>query len=1205
MKKNDFIVIHRLFLWMSRVFFQRKFKLIALIVLVFQLSVSAQLTNKTLSLSVENTSIKQILKQIESKSDYSFAYNSNLIDVNDKVDFKVSNKTITEALSQLFKNKAIAYKINGKIIALTKAEKKAEAGPVKISGVVLDNFGETLPGTNVVVKGTTVGTITDIDGNFELTLDEATSKTLLFSSMGFATQEVFVGNQREFNITMAEDAVGLDEVVVTALGIKKEKKALGYAVTEVNSEEIQKAASLNPVDGLQGQVAGVNIKNTDGGLFGGTKIEIRGVSTLGGNNQPIFVVDGVILDNGTSGNDEWGADPGDWGNELKNLNPDDFESVSVLKGSAATALYGSRGINGAVIITTKGSKVAKGFGVSVSQSLSLRHVYDMPDFQYEFGPGTVPAYVSYGSDKFNYNTFKTDKNGNKTLVGASGLGYGPKFDGSDIIGYDGKTTKYQGYENNYEDFYRVGVSTNTNVSVQGGSDKTKFFLSESFTKQEGTTRNESMSRNSLMLKASHQISDDINLSGSITYAMSSPKNGARGTGFIKNSYDTEYYMDKYKGTHGGLASSDYGDEYGNVPHKGYWFSINENTSEREEQSVRPIVKLNYNITNWASITLEGNMNMYSYKHEVKNLGSGYQNEGGYYSLEHYRKAQQTGKMLFNFNKQFGEFGNNLMIGGEIFKTEDDRTKVETDGGLIVPGEFFLDNSKKTRKSSGSVGSKKQLNSFYFVYDVDWKNQLFLSVTGRNDWSSALVYSNGTGNNSYFYPSVSTSWLFSDTFKMPKWFDYGKLRASWAQVGKDTDAYFINKGYKIKKIEVSSGEFAYVNEVDRRLVDPDLKPERKTSIEFGVDLRFLQNRVGLDVTWYKENTKDQIVEIGAPGESGISGQIVNAGEIQNDGWEIALNTVPVKTKDFRWDLDFTYTKNNNEVISLHESLGEYKNLVGGATYGDYRIGSVAYVGGEYATLMSDSKPKVNDKGQKILSWDDGSKGASYQRSKKVEKIGTTLPDFLASMRSTLEYKNFVLTFAFDARFGGYMASYTSKYGTAYGYTEASLKGREGHGGIEWNSSNGNTYKDGVILDGVFADGTKVSQADGSKVDVGGMTYQEAYNKGLVEPTHAGYYHYFRSEWNGGVVNDDWFDEVNYIALRELSLGYTLPNSLTEKINIRNLNFSIVGRNLGYIYNSLPNNLNPEGARGNRSDYSWLERSITPYTATYSFNIKFNL
>ena len=480
----------------------------------------------------------------------------------------------------------------------------------------------------------------------------------------------------------------------------------------------------------------------------------------------------------------------------------------------------------------------------------------------------------------------------------------------------------------------------------------------------------------------------------------------------------------------------------------------------------------------------------------------------------------------------------------------------------------------------------------------WKNQLFLDITGRNDWSSALVYTSGRGNFSYFYPSVSGSWIVSETFKesLPSWVTFGKIRASWAQVGNDTDPYYINSGYNLVTY-TKDGNKVYGLELPTTIKSTDLKPEKKTSWEVGLDWRFFNNRLGLDFTYYKENTKNQIMNIAVPYWSGVRNELINAGNIQNSGIEVTLNTTPVQTKDFQWDLNFTYTKNDNKVVELHPDVASYITLDGSPDYGNYRVGSVAKVGGSYGLLMSDAMPKIDEKtGKMVAGYVSNFHTVYIKRSGVVQEIGSMVPDFLGSINTTLRYKNLRLYVMLDGRFGGYVASYGSRYATAYGYSGSSMDYRVGE---TWTSKlpgcEGMTFTYGFIPDIVFDQNTT---ANGH--DVSGMTYQEAFDKGYVEYAHLTPYAYYFNSWGNGVVNDNWFKKLNYISLREVSLSYSFPQSIYKHIGAKSLSLTVTGRNLGYLLNTAPNHENPESVRGTGAAMFRM-RSYSPYTAQYLFTI----
>ncbi|WP_302573074.1 SusC/RagA family TonB-linked outer membrane protein, partial [Parabacteroides goldsteinii] len=1028
----------------------------------------------------------------------------------------------------------------------------------KVTGTVEDEFGP-VAGASVVVKGTTNGNITDMDGNF--TLEGVKSGDIIqISFIGYATQEIKYTGQGTISVKLAEDTQKLDEVVVTALGMKRSEKALGYAVTELKGDEL-KTNAINPVASLQGKVAGVEIASSDGGMFGATKIQIRGASTLNGNNQPIYVVDGVILSNDLSGtgSSDWDSNANDYGNMLKNLNPDDFETVSVLKGAAATALYGSRGLNGAVVITTKSGKGATGFGVSVSQTFGLDRAHGGMERQMLYGPGTIGGDISYGEvnadgsyKKWDQNQFRLNSRGEGTVIGASTMLWGPRYDGRQIENYDGTMTSYSPIESNMSDAYQTGLNSNTNVSVRGGNETTNYFSSISYKKAKGIVENNDFERYSLLLKGSHKISNRVDVNASISFANSTPKNAqinigeSFATGTYSTMYDTNYFRDKYLGDHHtGLASNDYGDKYGSVPGKSLWFKIDNNDKTRKETVVRPTVEINVKMLDWLSFRAEGNMNYYYTSWEDKQLGEGYNNKGGFYEMGQEYNKQTTFGGTFTFNKDVKDFHIGGFLRGEYYTTSAATQTSKTDGGLAVPGQYFVGNSLNTSKTTAEIKNTKRILSAVAAVNLSWRNQLFLDITGRNDWSSGLIYTNGTGNYSYFYPSIGGSWLINETFRdqMPEWINLAKIRGSWAQVGNDASPYSIYSYYTLGSLLQPDGSNIftnYWNDDNKKLFSPNLKPERKNSWEIGLDWRIFDSRIALDATYYKENTTDQIMTIAIPSESGISKQLINAGNIQNSGVEIALNTIPFKNKDWEWTLDFTFTKNSNKIVELHPNVANYIALEGDVAYGNYRVGSVAIVGGSYGMLMSDAMPKKNENGETVLTWRDSYRSAFAQRSGTAEEVGSLVPKFMGSIATGVTWKDLSLRVALDARIGGKVASYSNKYGQAYGFTQSSLDFRdEEHGGITWTSnygdSKGMTFHDGVIPEGVFEAGTMATCVDGVKRDLGGMSFADAVNKGYLEPVHASDYHYWSNQWGTGTVNDYWVHDLSYIALREITLG----------------------------------------------------------------------
>ncbi|HVI45793.1 MAG TPA: SusC/RagA family TonB-linked outer membrane protein [Chitinophaga sp.] len=1103
----------------------------------------------------------------------------------------------------------------------------ASAQNKKVTGRVTTAGKEPLPGVSVLLKGTSTGVVTDNFGNYSITAPG--NGTLVFNFVGYTRQEVPVNNQASVNVILLEDNKQLGEVVVTALGVKKEKKSLGYSVTDIKGGDLAITNEINPVNALQGKVAGVQIDQGAGGLFGSTKILIRGNSTLGNNNQPIFVIDGVIIENNT-----FSGTGRDFGNDLKNLNMEDFESVSVLKGSAAAALYGSRAINGVILITTKKGRERKGIGVNVSQTFNVFKPYSGPDFQNEFGGGTVGAFFTDNRDpnyKANENwrtkVFPTDPATGKPYidrqVGRELENWGPAFSGQDVLNYDGTPTKYVAQPNNFLDAFQTGRGSATNIAIDGGNDRSTFRLSYTRDQSRGIVYKNEMLKNSVDLRVTHVINKFLSADVSATYSSFDGRNpprlggldafasynfGKLFTWILPRNYDTRYWMQKdhYTSKFGGAPNPGDPAEPNKSPESRFWFNLFENEYLQNEQNIRGRIALTATLTPWAKLQLEGNVNNLYTRNENKELGQGQNFTGGLYGLGHTSKESYFLKWMLMINKTLTkDLELNGYVGGETQRYQTTYNYSETQGGLSYPGNYFLANSVEKPRAEGGLKAKKAFNSLYASADLAYKNQLFLQATFRGDWSSALTYTNGQGNNFYNYPAVSLSWLFSETFKLPSWISYGKLRGNIAALGKDTDPFTINPGFAFNGYTSSNGQDLPISTYTRYpdpltgkfiALVPDLKPERKIAKELGLEMRFLQSRVGFDVSVYQDNTKNQILDIGTPPESGLEGIIINAGNIQNRGIEVMIDGTPVKTKSFEWNTNLNYSLNRNLIKELYPGRTEYdlKANVG-------EISTWAIVGKSYGTLRTTIHSKtyqakdangnpIDDpnNGKPELAWRSDARAGFPARSNTLQDVGDINAKFRMGWGNTFRYKNFSLNVLLDAKFGGDFVLLTYRYGTHTGVLPNTLQGRDAaHGGITWTSKYDNqTYDDGLIPDGVFAKGQQIQQPNGSMADVGGMTYAQAYEKGLVEPTHAPQFYYRYGSSSTGVA-DYWIKKNSWISLRQVSLAYQFPEKLCKKMMLNNLSVAVVGRDLLYLYNSLPFNYNPASNNSNNTAFSGEE------------------
>jgi len=1106
-----------------------------------------------------------------------------------------------------------------------------------ISGTVLDEQKMPVPGVSVLEKGTSNGTSTSATGKFSLSVNP--NATLVFSSIGFAKIEIPIGDQSNLSITMKAGDNQLEEVVVTtALGIKKQKRQLGFSVTEISGSDLAKTNEINPINALQGKAAGVQIDMGGGGLFGTSKIVIRGNSTLGTNNQPIFVVDGVIMDNGVF--DGTGRD---FGNDLKNLNSEDFESVSILRGSAAAALYGSRSINGVVLITTKKGRAQDGLGVSLSQTVNVVSPYAGPDFQNEFGGGSVGLFFTDTRDP-NYKstenwvtkTFPVDPATGKPYIdrqiNRELENWGPRMLGQDVTNYDGTPTKYLPQPDNFLQAFQNGVGSNTNIAVDGGSEKMTFRLSYNHNEGKGVVSNNEFDKDAFDLRATHKLNKFISVDAGVNYSNFNGKNPPRLGGLdafasynfgklfswiLPRNYDTNYWMakDKYTSSLGGAPDPNNAAETNKAPESRFWFNLFENNYLRREQLLRSRITVTADLTPWAKFILEGNINNIYLKNEFKELGEGINFSGGSYELGFEHKLSKYLKGMFVVNKELNsDFTFNGHFGAELQNFENTYEYSRTTGGLLYPGSYFIGNSVNPALTDGGISSRKKMKSLYVSTDFGFKNMLFLQATWRGDWSSGLAYSDGTGNIFYNYPAASLSWIFTETIKpLPSWISFGKLKANIAALGKDTDPFVLNPGYVFSGFSrTNNSTIPTATYSSSNVLQPNIKSERKISQELGLEMRFLKSRVGFDVTLYKDNTKNQIIPISTPIEAGVSSILINAGNIQNTGIEITLDANPIKTNNFNWNTALTFSKNKNKIIELYAGRTEYDLK---ANIGE--VSTWAVVGGAYGVLRSqiNSKPfqatdvngnNISDprNGLPILAWRSDARAAFPARSNEWQDIGDINAKFRSGFDNTFTYKNFSLNVLLDAKIGGDFVALSYRFGTHTGVFPNTVAGRDAQsGGITWTSAyDHQTYDDGRVVEGVFAPGQTITQANGSVVNVGGMTFKEALDKGFVEPTHTPQFFYRYGSSSTG-VSDYWVLKNSWIALRQVALSYSIPKKITQKLKLNNLVVAVVGRDLGYLYQTLPYNFNPASNNSNNTAFSG-EQGFLPKARNLTFSLKAN-
>ncbi len=1092
-----------------------------------------------------------------------------------------------------------------------------------VTGTVRDENGNPLSGVTFVIKGTRTGGATDNTGNYLITVDK--DVTLVFSGVGYKPQEVTTAGKTDLSIVMQSNAKDLDEVVVTGFGARKQTRKLASSVTEIKGDEIVRANNANVVNALQGKVAGVSIQQGASGPQSSSRIRIRGnTSITGNNNTPLIVLDGILIEPGTTGNDSWGENP-DFGNIMKNLNSDDFESVSVLKGASASALYGSKAQNGVLLITTKKGRSRKGLGLSVSHSEMYDNAYKFLDLQNEYGGGINP-------------TFEKDASGVDIIdpvnapYATGGYSFGPKFDGRMVKEVDGRMVKWE--PNQPLDYFQTGKFINTNVAVEGGNERTTFRFSYSNLFNNSIMPNNDMKRNSFTFRATHKISNAVNIDASVNYTNTKAYNpirqGSRNnplfafTYYMARHVDINYYANNYINPAGGALSSV--DPNVNDPYRlgSLFFGLYEDNRKKTENNLLANVDLSVKLNSWLDVLVRANTNYYTDSYERKNLGPGIGFSGGDYQLSQTNWQTFRIQALLNGNKQLSDdFSTTFSLGGETYRNIGGfYNNAYTNGGLKIPGQFAINNSINPATAEGYPTAGRRTDALYLYGDFSWRNMLTLSFSGRNDWSSTLTYSDGHGNYTYFYPSVGLAWIFTELPAVKNFsaLSFGKLRGALSWTGLDADPQLTNNtgyyGLVGTFNNMNNGNQSVYGWNSSTLGNQNLKNQLTREIEIGADLRFFNNRLGIDFAWYKKNTYNQIFNLSAPSESGITSRVVNGGNVENTGIEILLTTVPVRNKNLTWNANFTLTRNRNKIIeiapgvpSIDLELAFGADVVAKAVAGgDWGAVETGFGYAYYQKKDAEGKPVDHpSNGQKVIgSASYGTTGGYYTYMRQQDYDGTKrilgniMEDFMAATTQTVNYKNFFLNVQIDAKIGGLMASATHQYGSANGSFKNSLFGRdETSGGITFTDNNGNVRHDGIIPDGVLNDGITAVNSSGQTVDLGGMTYKEAVDEGLLKPVPAYAYYENLSQWSSGIREYSIF-ENSWVSLREVSVGYSFPARVTNKIKCNNLRVSLVGRNLTYLYRTTEGGVNPESIYSNRSA-AFAEYGGYPFVRSLGFNV----
>ena len=1124
----------------------------------------AQVTLKT-----PNTTLEVVIKKIQKQMNLRFFYDDSLAKVMvNNIDVK--DEKVQNVLNQLLKGKGISFKVEDNVVYLRKenapvAKEKATDSKRKITGKVLDEAQQPMIGVTVAVKGSTTRAVTDIDGNYQLQTSE-TAPVLQFSYLGYKTKEVKASGKDAITTTMDVDSKALDEVVVTALGIKRDKKMLGYSVQDIKSDALNTTGDPSVVGALSGKVAGLQMNTASTGLGGSTKITIRGNSSLTDNNQPLWIVDGVpFSDNNTSNASAYGGY--DRGGTSLDINPDDIESISVLKGPNAAALYGSRAGNGVILVTTKKGANKSGFGVSYNGNFTWSSVSQAIKMQNRFGQGSNGA--------VNYK-----RNASGDIEGLNGeLSFGPELDGHEEYNWYGTKSPYQYTGDKLRDYFKTGFSQFHTVALGNNSEKGHYRLSIGYNDNKGLFKNETLDKLSIDLNAGTVVNKYLSLDGKISLSHMKACNRP------------------LLGLNGEVA------QLLLIPGNVSLRSLEENQSS-ETQIHR----------NWFGPN-QHYSNPYYVRHRYKNSDERWRAFGYYganinlldnlklnakYSFDYYRTRLQTSDLSladqaittgtstwqekittdgmqrgeenhFEHNIQMLLLGNNQLtpklrvdysLGGNVMYQKYELFQ----GGVqnMLNKDVWVYNTGGKLVSGGDNGFNRAMYSVFASAQLAYSEYLSLDLTARNDWSSTLP----KGQNSFFYPSASISFMFSDFMKsidkpLPSWVTFAKIRTSLAQVGKDPSPYNL---YNTRKFEFESGIRKPV--VNTIKMNDMLKPEIKTSYELGLDMKFLNNRLGFDFTYYYSVTRNQsmLVDAAAP----WSQQWVNAGKILNRGVEMMVYTTPIQTKDLTFNLNMNFAHNRSIVKEL--APGVQRIYFNGDNNMPVRVGEV--VGGKLGDIYANNLMKRNDAGQVIVNAQGlpqpATGNGNLEQYLLSNPIGNIQPDLLMSVTPSLTFKGISLTAMFDMRFGGSIMSVSEGMATSVGTSERTL--------------NRGEYKEisGVKDYYMVVPGVK---EDGSINDIP-VSAQAYYSTIGIYKSQKGY-------------AEEFIHSASYIKLKELSLGYSFPQRMLKKTPFTALKLSFVARNLCFLMKHTPGN--PDGGYDTTMFSQALDFAAVPYTRTFGFSI----
>lgn len=1112
-----------------------------------QAAATTSFSQENITLRLKNARVSEAFEKIQQASSYRFLYQDDIIPSDVRLDAVFNNTRIEDVLKIVLKNTSLQFQLtNNRLIVISRMESILKAENIR--GTVRDEKGQPVASASVTVKSSGKGTTTDASGQFSITANQG--DVLIISTVGYETQEVTVGNGQAMNITLRASNQQLADVVVTALGVKRSNRSVGYSISELKGSELSAGREANLANELSGKVAGVMVSRAASGAGGSSKVVIRGLNSLQGNSQPLYVVDGVPLNNGNlDPAGRWGGT--DYGDGISNIDPNDIESVSVLKGPNAASLYGQLGANGVIIITTKTGRSRKGLGIRISSDYAVGNALVMPDFQDVYGQGLNGKFTHFRNSAdgkiYGYDaamtagyagTPKTSAGRDRLLRGS----WGPQMTGQDYEDQWGTIGKFNPQPNTFQEFFNNELQSSNSINLDGGSDNVNYYFSYSNFMSKGYVPTNNIGRNSFSARTVAKIHPKLTMDVKLNYVSQTGQNrptlsdAADNPAYLFISQPRSIPMSSFANyswtqpdINGQLGYSSARTIIGvektyatNSSTANPYWTINKTGNNDRRDRLLAMMNLDYEILPWLKASVRAGTDLYT------------EQRLRYRSKMTYASPNLNGDMSESVIRVKDDYADGLLTGtfeptsdikvtlnaGANYQKKYLRVVGTSGSEFVVPDLIAINNTLTQLPIFGLTES--EIQSVYGFGQVAYKNFLYIDFSGRNDWSSTL----SPENNSFFYPSISGSFILSDALKLnSKALSFLKLRTSVAQAGSSGSPYQTKGTFSLASTTINGqaqGGFTNV------IVSPDLKNELTTSYEAGIDARFLDNRISLNMTLYRASTRNQILDVPLPASTTFNVKRLNAGNIENKGIELSLSGTPVQTKGgLRWDVTFNFARNRSKVLELYPGINTFR-------LGDDRnIAVIAEVGRSFGTLLGTSFDWMFDEqGNRMI---DAATGLPVRTATPVTvPLGSVMPDWIGGLNNSIRYKNIGFSFLLDIRQGGMIFSNTLREGLTYGTIKKTLEGRDGS----------------YVAEGVAAQ----KDANGKWVSTGA--------KNTKTVTAQNYWNTVATD-KDNLVSREMINDASYVSVREMNLSFQFPATLLKNSFVRKASISLYGRNLFYL------------------------------------------